>query len=111
MTSEITSRPSSDDFELSDTARVDVDDDLSAIAAMLSDSYNAPEVPRSLTQRLDSGISERWGHSPELVESRPVTLSFSRVKSLAKRSRWLLGAAASVLVFAAIVSGGSGSYT
>ena len=109
MTSEITSRPSSDDFELSDTARVDVDDDLSAIAAMLSDSYNAPEVPRSLTQRLDSGISERWGHSPELVESRPVTLS--RVKSLAKRSRWLLGAAASVLVFAAIVSGGSGSYT
>lgn len=83
--------------------------DIDALAALLSESFDAPAVPASLSRRLDDEIGRRWDRSPNLVPSRSV--SFGRVASWGGRQlrSWRGAAATAALVLLAVVAiNGSG---
>lgn len=70
---------------------------------LLSDAFKAPEIPRSLLQRLDKGVEAQWGISPRLADTHA-----SKVKrSLFRGARWVRGlplaAALSLLVLCTVM--------
>ena len=79
-----------------------VDDDDAAIGLLLRDAYAAPRLPNSLLQRLDQGLTEEWGHSPGLVQTRASILT--RLMSLrSAKYRNVRIAMSTLLVVAAVV--------
>lgn len=117
MTQELTSNQPPDDFEASQL-QVDLDhdpviddDDDSGLEAMLSDAYRAPAVPKSLVKRLDGGIEQQWGHSPELIPAggTVTTLAGNGSRLLLRSWPYAAGIAATVLL-AFFLAGGSGNY-
>ncbi|MGV3486418.1 MAG: DUF1549 and DUF1553 domain-containing protein [Planctomycetaceae bacterium] len=110
MKSELTFNVSADEFEMPPGCEVDADDD-QAIAAMLAQAYDSPPITRSLTKRLDAGIAQQWGHSPDLAgtATSPV-VTRPRPRQLAARLVWYAGAMAATVIFALVLMGGSGQY-
>lgn len=110
MTSQLTLNHWADDFELPPGCEADDGDD-QALATMLAQAYDAPPVPRSLTQRLDAGIAQQWGHSPNLIGAGTgSTVTLARARKIAARLWWCAGATAAAVMFAVVLMGGSGQY-
>ncbi len=110
MTSELTLNHWADDFELPPGCEADDGDD-QALATMLAQAYDAPPVPRSLTQRIDAGIAQQWGHSPNLIGAGTgSTVTLARTRHIAARLWWCAGATAAAVMFAVVLMGGSGQY-
>ena len=88
--------------------------DDAGVAAMLTEAFDAPPVPRSLTKRLEDGIVAQWGRSPELIPAREGAVHVA--KSAASRGVAILrswpvaaGLAASVALAFFFFSGGNNS--
>lgn len=108
MTSELTLNHWADDFELPPGCEADDDDDQS-LATMLAQAYDAPPVPQSLTQRLDAGITQQWGHSPNLIGTGTGSVvTLAKTRQIAARLWWCVGATAAAVMFAVVLMGGSG---
>lgn len=108
MTSKLPTNDSSNDRQSTDAAGFDREDE-SQFAALLADAYSAPPVPRSLAMRLESGIAQQWGHSPEIARSHG-KVAVAQTKRLAARSLWLAGAIAATVAFMIVFAGGSNRY-
>lgn len=110
MTSELTFNHWADDFELPPGCEADDGDD-QAFAMMLAQAYDAPPVPRSLTERLDAGITQQWGHSPSLIGTGTGSVvTLAKTRQIAARMWWCVGATAAAVMFAVVLMGGSGQY-
>ena len=102
-----------DDVTHDDDARDDApSDDAADVASLLADAYDAPAVPKSLVKRLDQGIAEQWGVSPELA---PQSLR-SKIGLAEKSGHWIRKAAfatgiAASLVLVVFMASGSNNYT
>ena len=75
---------------------------------LLSEAYDAPNVPRSLLKRIDRGVAAEWRRSPQLTETR-------LPDAPSRRSRWarswpIAGAVAAIVAMAFLASPGSRSY-
>jgi hypothetical protein len=107
MTSELTFNQWADDFELPPGCEADDGDD-QAFAMMLVQAYDAPPVPRSLTDRLDAGITQQWGHSPNLIDAGTGSVvTLAKTRQIAARLWWCVGATAAAVMFAVVLMGGS----
>ena len=86
-------------------------DDVVGLASMLSDAFDAPPVPSSLVQKINDGIEEQWGHSPELVPSRGGGATVLAEKGYRWIRSWPVAVGlAATLVLAFVIAGGSKTY-
>lgn len=97
--------PSKSSTDKADDAFVEHEsaDDVDALAALLSESFDAPAVPASFSRRLDDEIGQRWGQSPNPLPSTRV--SFGRTLNWSERQlrSWRGAAATAALVLLAVV--------
>ena len=86
-------------------------DDVAELEAILGDAFNAPAVPPSLSQRLDDGITHRWGQSPELAPAtaRPVRRIASWSLRQMRSWRGATASIAAVLLVAIMLNASGGS--
>ena len=75
---------------------------------LLSEAYDAPNVPRSLLKRIDRGVAAEWRQSPRRAATRQPGPP-SRVSRWA-RSWPIAGAVAAIVAIAFLASPGSRSY-
>ncbi|MEM6366472.1 MAG: DUF1549 domain-containing protein, partial [Planctomycetota bacterium] len=73
------------------------------VESLVRDAFDAPEVPDSLSRRLDAGIAEIWGESPELVARRGQTITKAAVASWQHVRGWSLAVAMAGCVMAALI--------
>ena len=75
----------------------------SELELLLDDAYNVPAIPRSLLTRLDQGVEQEWGVSPQLVQSEPSPLARFAGGGLRVLKAWPIAASLALIVVAVAV--------
>lgn len=71
--------------------------------SLLQDALASPPIPDSLARRLDSGVEQLWGHSPELVPDSTGNLGRVLTSGLQRVKRWPIAVCLAACVMVAFV--------